>query len=136
MQIDEELLPDDETEVISEMKAEKGVKNVQNDDKEANFNPIMAYSAISIMLLLMMSKNWQQSTLSFFYGFQGVGDKFQNPKYEMGTAFPEMNVYYGMLSGMCFDIPYSICGLLSTVICGFRYRVAVMGLFALFMSCT
>ena len=96
----------------------------------------MAYTAISIMLLLTMSKNWQQSALSFFYGFQGVGDKFLDPKYEMSAAFPEMNVYYGMLSGMCFDIPYSICGLLSTVICSSRYRVAVLGVFVIIMSGT
>ena len=89
-----------EEEQPLQQKRQEPVESLEEQDAEQQFNPVMAYTAISIMLLLTMSKHWQQSALSFFYGFQGVGDKFLDPKYEMSAAFPEMNVYYGMLSGM------------------------------------
>ena len=81
---------------------------------ELPWQPVKAYTAITIMMLLYVTKNWQQATLSYFYGFQGVGDKFRNPFYEMSAAFPQLDLYYGMLSGMIFDIPYSISGLLAS----------------------
>ena len=100
------------------------------------FNPLKAYTAISIMLLILLTKNWQTSSLSFFYGFQGVGNKFQNPHYEISAAFPEMNKYYGLLTGMVYDIPYSICGLLSTTLCQSTHRVGILGLFMILISST
>lgn len=114
--------------------SETDVKNTQEEKQK--FNPFMAYTAIVIMLFLNMSKNWQQSALSYFYGFQGVGDKFQNPSYELSAAFPQLNLYYGFLNGMVYDVPYSICGLLASGVCSSRFRVAILGIVAIFMSST
>lgn len=34
-----------------------------------------------------------------------------NPFYEISSAFPTMENYYGLLSGMAYTLPFSICGL-------------------------
>lgn len=54
----------------------------------------------------------------------------------MSTSFPELDLYYGLLSGMIFDIPYSICGLLSAVASRSNYRVLILGAFMALMSGT
>ena len=105
-----------------------------NKQDEETIKPKKAYFAMFIMMLLYMTKNWQQATLSYFYGFQGVGDQFKNPKFEMGTSFPQLDLYYGLLSGLVFDVPYSICGLLMAGLCTSKYRVMILGAFMLSMS--
>jgi len=42
-----------------------------------------------------------------------VGDQLGNPIYEITASYPELPQYYGVLVGMAYTVPYSICGLLS-----------------------
>lgn len=39
-----------------------------------------------------------------------------NPVFEMSKAFPQLDDYYGVLSGPAYTIPYSVAGLLSSVL--------------------
>jgi hypothetical protein len=34
-----------------------------------------------------------------------------DPKFEISTAYPEMNSYYGLLVGLCYSVPYALSGL-------------------------
>lgn len=34
-----------------------------------------------------------------------------DPKFEISTAYPELNQYYGLLVGLCYSLPYSLAGL-------------------------
>ena len=36
-----------------------------------------------------------------------AGDKF----FEISTAYPELNSYYGLLVGLAYTLPYSVSGL-------------------------
>lgn len=37
--------------------------------------------------------------------------KLGDPKFEILSAYPEMDKYYGVLSGMAYSLPMSVCGL-------------------------
>ena len=34
-----------------------------------------------------------------------------DPKFEISSAYPEMNTYYGLLVGLCYSVPYALSGL-------------------------
>lgn len=34
-----------------------------------------------------------------------------NPKFEISSAYPMLENYYGVLVGLCFTMPYAISGL-------------------------
>lgn len=54
----------------------------------------------------------------------------------MSASFPQLDLYYGLVSGMVFDVPYSICGLMASMLCSSKYRVYVLGIFMMLMSLT
>ena len=54
----------------------------------------------------------------------------------MSTAFPEMHKWYGMLSGLIYDVPFSIFGLASGYICNSPNRTLLIGLVMIAQSVT
>jgi hypothetical protein len=76
----------------------------------------MAAISLFMILIIRIVNEWQQKSLGYFYGFQGAGELAGNPKYELSTAFPQMDSYYGFLSGFAYTVPYSIFGLFAGVL--------------------
>ena len=75
------------------------------------FNARNSFFALAIITLIRISTFWQQKSISYFYGFRGSGDQIGNPKFEIATAYPQLENYYGALVGLCFTMPYAISGL-------------------------
>ena len=46
------------------------------------------------------------------YGYRGVGLDAGNPLYEITASYPQMNKYYGLLSGAGFSLSYAVAGIL------------------------
>ena len=63
------------------------------------------------MTLISIATQWQQKSIGYFYGFSGVGDMKGNPKFEISSAYPQMDTYYGLLVGLCYSVPYALSGL-------------------------
>lgn len=52
-----------------------------------------------------------------------------NPFYEISTAYPTMEKYYGLLSGMAYTLPFSICSLsIAMLDGGFNRKKLLTGL--------
>jgi MFS family permease len=63
-----------------------------------------------------------------------------DPKFEIATAYPELNQYYGLLVGLCYSLPYSLAGLYAGALTKTGNRklmmIVVVGLLSLFQIST
>ena len=66
------------------------------------------------------------------YGFKGTGDMFQNPFFEISTAYPGMESIYSFVAGLFYLIPFSFAGMsLNLLKPGFNKTALMAGLVAL-----
>lgn len=77
-------------------------------------------------MLIRITIIWQRKSFNFIYGFQGEGAKLGDPAFEILSAYPNMDKYYGVLSGMAYSVPMSICGLALGMLKGGFNRVFLM----------
>lgn len=75
------------------------------------FNKVYSFSVLAIVLLISIATQWQQKSIGYFFGFAGIGAMKGDPKFEISSAYPELNQYYGLLVGLCYSLPYAISGL-------------------------
>jgi hypothetical protein len=54
-----------------------------------------------------------RSTLTYAYGYTGIGVDAGNPKFEIAAAFPQLKEWYGSLAGPIYSLPYSFFGLVA-----------------------
>ena len=66
---------------------------------------------MAVITLIRIATFWQQKSISYFYGFKGSGEQIGDPKFEIASAYPGLENYYGALVGLCFTMPYAISGL-------------------------
>jgi len=74
--------------------------------------------------------------IGFAFGFQGLGDKFNNPKYMIGAQYPQMHTYYGLISSFVFSSRYSTLGVWAGVLSGKMSRKWLLGLSCIAWSAT
>lgn len=112
--------------------------NLDPDLQFVKINPFSKikreYVALFFILLIRVATDWQQKSLGFFYGFQGVGYQKSNPHYEMSTSFPQLNDYYGLLSGLAYNLPFSICGLFAGYLTKSKKRSLLLGMVTVIVS--
>ena len=56
--------------------------------------------------------------------------------YEIATAFPEMTVYYALLAGLFYKVPYATMGLLGGTLTKSSRRIVIVASLALCASGT
>lgn len=54
-----------------------------------------------------------RSTLTYAYGYTGIGVDAGNSKFEIAAAFPQLKEWYGSLAGPIYSLPYSFFGLVA-----------------------
>ena len=75
--------------------------------------------------------------MSFAYGFKGLGDQEDNPKYMLRRNIPELKEYYGYLSGVIFLLPFSVFGLFTgTLTDVVKSRKLLFGIVSILWSTT
>jgi len=85
-----------------------------DDEKTLFYNQrsdVYAWSVLALLLVVRITIIWQRKSFNFIYGFAGEGLKLGDPMYEILSAYPQMDKYYGVLSGMAYSVPMSVCGL-------------------------
>lgn len=86
----------------------------KDDEEEEEEQPKVSrytWFCLVIIFMIQLGNQWQRFTMSYAFGFNGKDYKDDNPFYELRTAIPEMAVYYGLLSGVIFLLPFSILGI-------------------------
>ena len=56
--------------------------------------------------------NWQRKSISYIYGYHGIGDQLGNSIFEIDKSYPEIHKYYGALSGLLYTVPFSFGGII------------------------
>ena len=96
-----------------------------------------AWFVISLILVMAINNQWQRYMIAYAKGFVGEGDKKGDPKYEISAAYPDLNVWYGVLSGLAFTASYSVAGLFAGVISDMVNRKVFIGIVGICWSaCT
>lgn len=85
----------------------------QAEINKRNFNPIYAYFVLFVVLICRIMVQWHRKGLTYAYGYTGLGDAYKNGFFEMSTYFPELKVWYGLLAGVIYTIPYAGFGLIA-----------------------
>ena len=86
----------------------------QDEIEEEEVKPkfgIRAWVVLAIAVLVRVMVQWQRSIFSFAYGYTGTGDQFNNPFYELSTAYPQLASNYGTLTGLAYTMPFALFGL-------------------------
>lgn len=100
------------------------------------FKPGYAYFVLFITLLCRIMVQWQRKGLNYAYGYKGLGDAANNAVYEITTAYPALNQWYGLLVGLIYTIPYSVFGLVAGKITDSVNRKFFLGLVVILASVT
>jgi MFS family permease len=75
---------------------------------------------------------WQRKSFNYIYGFAGDGIQQGNPKYEILSSYPNMEIYYGTLAGVAYTIPESVAGLsLGFLKPGYNRKILLCSMIAL-----
>jgi MFS family permease len=64
-----------------------------------------------IALICRIVVQWHRKGLTYAYGYTALGVDAGSAFYEMSSAYPELKIWYGMLAGVIYTIPYSVFGL-------------------------
>ena len=100
-------------------------RNLSHNSEDNSYDDFGVYKWICLCLILFISigNQWQRYTLSYAYG---LGDSQNDPFVEIKSAYPQLVVYYGLLSGLAFTASYSICGVFSGILSDNFNRKGIM----------
>lgn len=77
------------------------------------FNAAYSYFVLAIVLVCRIMVQWHRKGLNYAYGYTGLGEAANNPIYEISTAYPQLNQWYGLLAGLIYTLPYASFGLVA-----------------------
>lgn len=76
--------------------------------KPEKIGPMSVWVSLALLFLIRVSMQQQLTSFGFLYGFVAPT---RNPFYEIATAYPLLQKYYGLISGAGFCVSFSIAGL-------------------------
>jgi MFS family permease len=81
----------------------------ESPSRKSVFGSIYPWLVLAIIVLCRISNQQQRQMIGYAYGFTAPtpGDPF----FEISAAYPQLEVYYGLLSGAAFTMSHSIASL-------------------------
>jgi MFS family permease len=92
-----------------EDKEEVIVKNTT--ENKTVFKPVYAFFVLFVTLLCRILVQWGRKTINYAYSYTGLGEAAGSSFYEISAAYPQLQGWYGLLTGVIYTIPYSLFGL-------------------------
>ena len=123
------------SDIVSAEKTEEKRED-QAEINKKNFNPIYAYFVLFIVLICRIMVQWHRKGLTYAYGYTGLGEAANNGFFEMATYFPELKIWYGLLAGVIYTIPYAGFGLIAGKLSDGADRRLWLGIVVLLASLT
>ena len=62
------------------------LKTKEDDNKVTTY----AMFILGILTVIRIATQWQQKSIGYFYGFSGLGEMAGNPRFEISSAYPEL----------------------------------------------
>ena len=78
----------------------------------------------------------QMQALGYIYGFAGQGANAGKAFYEIAVAYPKLNEYYGLLSGLAFSLSFSVAGVFAGIAVDKYSRTKILALTGVVWSLT
>ena len=97
---------DASSEIIVNEEAKPDLVQQQEEPKPDAY----AWFVLFIIFFVRAVHQLHRQIIGFAFGYQGLGAKAGDPKYMISTAYPQMNLYFGLVSSFVFSFPYSILG--------------------------
>ena len=133
----DELSQDLLEESASEIKQESGEDLEEGKcGPVAKFKPMASYFVLSLILLVRIMVQWHRKGLTYAYGYTGLGAAAGNPIFEIATAYPQLNGWYGLLAGLVYTIPYAGAGLVVGKMSEKYSRTMLLGIVTMLASVT
>ena len=88
------------------------LKSIVQNAEETIFmfqTPGMSWFYLFIVLMISICCQWQRFTLAYVKGFTGIGGLYESSHYSVLKEYPQLQEYYGLLSGVLFALPLSVC---------------------------
>ena len=79
----------------------------ESDKFYNNRSSFYAWGVTMLLLLGRIAFGWGRKSLPYVYGFKGEGLQRGNPDFEILTALPGLDSYYGLLVGLAYTLPFS-----------------------------
>jgi MFS family permease len=126
---------DSSSDIVSAEKTEEECVD-QAEINKKNYNPIYAFFVLFVVLICRIVVQWHRKGLTYAYGYTGLGEAANNGFYEMATYFPELKIWYGLLAGVIYTIPYAGFGLIAGKLSDGADRRLWLGIVVLLASLT
>lgn len=102
----------------------------------AKFKPLASYFVLGMILLVRIMVQWHRKGLTYAYGYTGLGAAAGNPIFEISSAYPQLNGWYGLLAGLVYTIPYAGAGLVVGKMSEKFSRTTLLGIVTILASLT
>jgi hypothetical protein len=95
-----------------------------------------AYSLLVLLVILAIRivQQWQHKSLTYAFGFQAL--EAGNAFFEIGSSYPELGKYYGVVVGFLYTLPFAICGLVMGALSDKLNRKVMLGVTVILSSLT
>lgn len=108
-----DVTADDDGDKIIDVSTVTEEEAPVEEKKKPEFKPVYAYFVLFLILMCRIMVQWHRSSLSYAYGYTGVGLLAGNPTYEISKFIPELDKYYGIFTGLVYTVPYALFGLVA-----------------------
>ena len=119
--------------VIEETKSETTPKEVPLDEQKPT---MYAWFVLFAVFGVRAIHQLHRQVIGFAYGYQGLGNMAGNPKYMLSVAYPQMPIYYGLISSFLFSSSYSTLGVWAGVLSEKLNRKWLLGISCILWSAT
>jgi len=119
---------------IIDVEVEDSSAEAKVEEKKPVFKPVYAYFVLALVLVCRIMVQWHRQSLQYAYGYTGIGLLANNPIYEIGTAYPEMAAWFGLLTGLIYGLPYAGFGLVAGQISDKVNRKLFLGIVVIMAS--
>jgi hypothetical protein len=63
----------------------------------------------------MLLLHQQKDALPYVYAY--LGNNIDDKTHSLALSYPEIQTYYGLVSGLLFNLPYSLIGIFAGILC-------------------
>ena len=87
-----------------ELTKSEVIKNEKVEPKQPGFYALFVLAAVTAVRTCYVV---QKNSIGYAYGFEGVGDKANNPVFMLQAAYPQLGPIYGLVASLMFSAAYS-----------------------------
>lgn len=131
MQRNELIKREVQTQIV-DVEPDKVVDVTNKQIPEERFRFRDNWYAVLVLVLMLFAKmvnQWHRKFLGYAFGYSAPAEMSMDQRafYEIGASYQQLEGSYGMLSGLAYTLPFSLCGLIFGALSNSVNRKAALG---------